>query len=233
MAGLVADRTNRSEIRDVAGRIDVSQQDEIEFMQQWLRDRSEDVPDPTAHDAMQMDHMMAGMATPEQMETLAAARGTAFDRLFLELMIAHHAGAVTMVEELHSTGGAAYEPVLFEFTNDVSNDQGAEIERMSALLAEISDDPRVGLAAGFDDAGVAIWNLDLIGSLPKPAGFFDPQNPAGLPPERPPRDDDDDEDETEADAEAGESAGEVVADANAADEDDAEEYRAAQAERER
>lgn len=221
MAELVADRTNRSEIRDVAGRIDVSQQDEIEFMQQWLRDRGEDVPDPTAHDAMQMDHMMAGMATTEQMEALAAARGTTFDRRFLELMITHHAGAVTMVEELHSTGGAAYEPVLFEFTNDVSNDQAAEIERMSALLTEIFDDPRVGLAAGFDDAGVAIWNLDLIGSLPKPAGFFDPQNPAGLPPERPPRDDD--EDDAAGDADADDTEVEAVADDE--DEDDEDEPR--------
>jgi uncharacterized protein (DUF305 family) len=223
MAELVADRTNRSGIVDVAGRIDVSQQDEIDFMQQWLRDRGATVPDPTEHRAMQMDHMMAGMATPEQMEALAATRGTAFDRMFLELMIRHHAGAVTMVEELHSTPGAAYEPVLFEFTNDVSNDQSTEIERMSALLAEISDDPRVGLSAGFDDAGIAILNLELVGSLPKPAGFFDPANPAGLPPERPPRNDDDGEAAAAESDEAGD-ADEAVAstDADAEEEEEDE-----------
>ena len=190
MAALVADRTNRPELIDVAGRIDKSQKDEIEFMQTWLADRGERVPDPTAHHAMHMSHEMAGMATPEQMAALAASEGTAFDRLFLELMITHHEGAVTMVEELLEQPGAAYDPVLFEFTNDVTNDQTAEIERMNALLVSLSDDPRATLAAGFDDAGEALLNLELVASLPKPAGFFDPENPAGLPPERPKKDKD-------------------------------------------
>ena len=198
MAALVGDRTNRPEVVDAAGRIDASQQDEIEFMQNWLGERGEAAPDPEDHAAMHTGHLMAGMATPEQLAELAAAEGTAFDRLFLDLMITHHEGAVTMVERLHQQPGGAYDPVLFEFTNDVSNDQTAEIERMSALLAELSDDPRVGLAAGFDDAGQALLNMRLVGSLPKPPGFFDPANPAGLPPERPPRNRDDDEDDAAA-----------------------------------
>ncbi|MFW6087680.1 MAG: DUF305 domain-containing protein, partial [Myxococcota bacterium] len=184
MAALVADRTNTPELVDVAGRIEASQQDEIELMQGWLRERGERVPDPTAHEAMHTGHEMAGMATPEQMAELAAAQDTAFDRLFLELMIAHHEGAVTMVEELLDQPGSAYDPVLFEFTTDVVNDQSAEIERMNALLATLSDDPRAALAPGFDDAGQAISNLELVASLPKPPGFFDPENPANLPPER-------------------------------------------------
>jgi uncharacterized protein (DUF305 family) len=198
MAALADDRTNTREIVDAAGRIDASQQDEIEFMQQWLRDRGEDVPDPTAHSAMQTDHMMAGMATPEQMAELAAAEGSDFDRLFLELMIRHHEGAVSMVEELLDQPGAAYDPVLFEFTNDVTNDQTTEIERMSALLAGLSEDPRVGLAAGFDDAGEAIFGMKLVRSLPKPPGFFDPANPAELPPKRPQEEADDDNGEAAA-----------------------------------
>jgi len=181
MAELVEDRTNRSELVDVAGRIDASQLDEIEFMQQWLRERGEAVPDLDSPGAMRADHGMVGMATPEQMAALAEADGTRFDRLFLQLMITHHEGAVTMVEELHSTSGAAYDPVLFEFTSDVTNDQSTEVERMTALLLSLSDDPRAGLAAGFDDAGVARMNLRLVGSLPKPPGFFDPENPAELP----------------------------------------------------
>ncbi len=84
MAELVTDRTNRPELNDVAGRIDVSQEDEINFMQQWLRERGVQVPDPTAHDAMHTSHKMAGMASPEQMADLAQAEGTAFDRMFLE-----------------------------------------------------------------------------------------------------------------------------------------------------
>ena len=184
MAELAADRTNRQELIDVAGRIDVSQRDEIEFMQGWLRDRGEHVPEPTAHDAMHTTHKMAGMATPAQMAELAASKGTDFDRLFLKLMITHHEGAVTMVEELLKQPGAAYDPVLFEFVNDVTNSQSTEIERMNVLLVGLSDDPRAGLAAGFDDAGQAISNLEIVASFAKPAGFFDPNNPAELPPTR-------------------------------------------------
>ncbi|MCG8459596.1 MAG: DUF305 domain-containing protein, partial [Holophagales bacterium] len=184
MAELVADRTNRPELVDVAGRIDASQKDEIELMQQWLRERGEHVPDPTAHHAMHTSHTMAGMASPEQMAQLADSKDTDFDRLFLELMITHHEGAVTMVDELLEQPGSAYDPVLFEFASDVTNDQTAEIERMNALLASLSDDPRANLAPGFRDAGQVLWNLELVAALPKPPGFFDPKNPAGLPPER-------------------------------------------------
>jgi uncharacterized protein (DUF305 family) len=195
MAALVADRTNRPELIDVAGRIEASQGDEIAFMQQWLRERGESVPDPTAHDSMHTDHAMAGMATPAQMAELAAAKGTEFDRLFLKLMITHHEGAVKMVDKLVEQPGSAYDPVLFEFTNDVTNDQEAEIERMNALLVGLSTDPRAALAAGYDDAGQALLNLELVASLPKPAGFFDPGNPAGLPPKDPKKDTGEDEDE--------------------------------------
>ena len=200
MAELVEDRTNRPEVVDAAGRITLSQQDEMEFMEQWLSDRGEQVPDPTDHDAMHTSHRMAGMATPEQMTELAASEGTDFDRMFLQLMITHHEGAVTMVEELLEQPGSAYDPMLFEFANDVTNDQTAEIERMHALLITLSDDPRAGLAAGFDDAGQALMNLELVASLPKPPGFYDPENPAALPPERP-QDDDGDADGEDEDAE--------------------------------
>src|SRR6056297_2680218 len=181
MSALVPERTNRSELLEVAGRIETSQADEIEFMQNWLAERGETVPDPTAHDAMHMHHTMTGMATPEQMAELEAADGAAFDRMFLELMIEHHKGALTMVEDLLEQSGAAYEPVLFEFTTDITTDQTTEIERMTVMLAGYSPDPRVGLAAGLRDAGEAISNLELLAALPKPAGFFDPENPAGLP----------------------------------------------------
>jgi uncharacterized protein (DUF305 family) len=181
MAELVADRTNRPEIVDVAGRINASQGDEIAFMQDWLRERGEGVPDPTHHHAMHTSHTMAGMASPAQMAELAAAEGIAFDRLFLSLMIAHHKGALTMVDELLEQPGAAYDPILFEFTGDIMNDQAVEIERMNALAASLSDDPRAGLEPGLTDAGIAIWNLELMASLPKPPGFVDPENPASIP----------------------------------------------------
>ena len=199
MAELVADRTNRPELLDIAGRINVSQGDEIEFMQNWLRERGESVPDPTAHHAMHTSHKMAGMATPEQMAELAAADGTEFDRLFLTLMIAHHEGAVDMVDELLEQPGSVYDPVLFDFTTDVTNDQNTEIERMNAVLVSLSTDPRAGLAAGLENPGQAIWNLDLVATLPKPQGFFDPKNPAEMSGELLFGVEDDDDDDTNAD----------------------------------
>ncbi|WP_234994885.1 DUF305 domain-containing protein [Microbulbifer donghaiensis] len=185
MATLIRERTNTPEIVDLAGRIDVSQKDEIQFMQEWLRARGETVPNPEHHHAMQMDHRMAGMASPEEMQALAESSGKAFDKIFLKLMITHHEGAVTMVKELHEKPGSAYDPFLFEFTSDITNDQTAEVERMSKLLAGLSDDPRAGLAAGYADAGEAILNLKHEGQLPKPPGFYDPENVVGLPPEQP------------------------------------------------
>src|SRR3546814_15945253 len=76
-------------------------------------------------------------------------------------MMEHHKGAVTMVEELHRQPGTAYDPVVFNFTNDVVSDQNAEISRMNAVLAGLSNDPRATLAAGFRDAGQAISHLGL------------------------------------------------------------------------
>jgi uncharacterized protein (DUF305 family) len=182
MAALVDKRTTNKELRALADRIAASQQDEMKFMTDWLRVRGAAAP------AMSADHMrhgamaMKGMASPQQMAALAAANGAAFDRLFIDLMIAHHAGAVTMVEELLEKAGAAYDPILFQFVGDVKNEQTAEIKRMEALRSTFALDKREGLKAGYRDAGKAIWNLDLVAELPKPAGFFDAANPSDLPP---------------------------------------------------
>ncbi len=192
MSRWAPDRTNNPDIIDLAGRIDGSQADEIAFMQEWLAARDQDVPNPEESGAMHTHHDMAGMATPEQMAQLEASKGADFDRLFLELMIPHHDGAVKMVEKLLEQPGSAYDPVLFEFTSDVTNDQSVEIERMNALLVGLSDDPRAGLAPGLTDAGEAIWNLEKIASFTKPPGFFDPNNPAEKGSE--PKTDDQDED---------------------------------------
>ncbi|MEM8615869.1 MAG: DUF305 domain-containing protein [Pseudomonadota bacterium] len=182
MAALVKDRTNNESLVAIAERIDASQADEIDFMQTWLAERGEAVPKGHHHHSTHMSHEMMGMATPQQMADLAAASGSAFDAQFLTLMITHHEGAVSMVEDLLGQRGSAYDPVLFEFVNDIVNDQTAEVERMTELLAGLSKDPRAGLKAGFRDAGQAISNLRLVASMPKPNGFFDPNNPSGLPP---------------------------------------------------
>ena len=179
MAKLVRQRTNNEAVLKTADRIEAGQKDEMDFMRTWLEDRNLDV-------AMQgmghAHHTMKGMASPEQMRELAAANGTAFDRLFLELMVAHHLGAVDMVDELHGVSGSAYDPVMYEFTNDVVSDQRSEIDRMNATLATLSTDPRATLKPGFRNAGEAISNMRHVVALQKPAGFFDPENPAQLQP---------------------------------------------------
>ncbi len=201
MALLVKDRTNTKELVDIAGRIESSQADEIAFMKGWLTERAEPVEDPKmAGHGEHMHHMMAGMASPEQMAALAAAKGVEFDRLFLTLMIAHHEGAVDMVEKLLDEDGTAADPVLYQFVGDIDSEQTGEIERMDKLLAGLSEDPRTGLAAGFDNGGEAILNLVKVASLPKPAGFFDPANPADLRPPVPPKKKDEAKEETVAEA---------------------------------
>jgi uncharacterized protein (DUF305 family) len=187
MAVLVADRTNNEEIIDIAGRIRKSQADEIAFMQDWLAQRSEATD---IDHSMHMDHSLMGMATMVQMDELEAAEGTEFDRIFLSLMLPHHEGAVRMVEDLLDQSGSAYDPVLYDFVNDIVNDQNAEITRMNGLLANLSTDKRVGLASGFRDAGEASLNLKLVSTLPRPDGFFDPENPSNLPPVKMPEVDD-------------------------------------------
>ena len=78
---------------------------------------------------------MPGMLTPAEMAQLAAARGAELGRLFLQLMIKHHEGALTMVRELLATPGAGQEPDVFAFASDVDADQRMEIDRMRAALA--------------------------------------------------------------------------------------------------
>ena len=78
--------------------------------------------------------MMPGMLTPQQMQALAKATGTAFDRLFLTGMIQHHIGALVMVEELFDTPGAGQDDVLYDFATDVDNTQRAEIDIMRGML---------------------------------------------------------------------------------------------------
>lgn len=169
MSSFVESRTNSKNINDLAGRIDASQKDEIDFMQAWLGERDEQTTG--------MMKMMRGMATEYQLKELQDSLGVDFDRQFLQLMINHHDGAVEMVEELRGYRGSAYDPVLNQFVSDLVNDQGVEIERMNLLLTDLSDDPRAGLSAGLYTAEEAILNLELVASLKKPSGFFDPKNP--------------------------------------------------------
>ena len=136
MAALLPSRSTRENMRLLALRIEVSQADEIKMMQEWLKARGADVPDAHAHHGPGATRM-PGMLTPDEMSRLAAAKGTEFDRLFLEFMIKHHEGALFMVKELLSTPGAGQEAEVFAFASDVDADQRMEIERMGVLLKEL------------------------------------------------------------------------------------------------
>jgi uncharacterized protein (DUF305 family) len=136
MVALVPARTSSEDMKKLALRIDLSQQDEIKMMQYWLTARSQEVPVPGAH--RMGATLMPGMLTEDEMARLAAAKGAEFERLFLEGMIKHHGGALTMVQELFATPGAGQDPEIFAYASDVDADQRMEIDRMGAMLNAIT-----------------------------------------------------------------------------------------------
>jgi len=123
-------------------RIVVGQRDEIALISRWLRSRNEPVPDVDSPHAMMpgMDHsvMMPGMLTSDQLARLDQARGPDFDRIFLESMIVHHQGAITMVDQLFGSQGAGQDETVFRFASDVYADQTTEIHRMQLMLDALS-----------------------------------------------------------------------------------------------
>jgi uncharacterized protein (DUF305 family) len=139
MTALIASHTENKELRLLGARISSSQSDEIRFMKRWLAARGEPVSmamlgmpemDRSGH-AMTL---MPGMLTPVQMEALRKAKGGEFDRLFLEGMIQHHGGALTMVKDLFDTDGAGQDAEMFNFATDVDSGQRAEIRIMETML---------------------------------------------------------------------------------------------------
>ncbi len=138
MVALVPDRTESDGIRLLARRIDISQRDEIRLMGRWLETRGEALPgEATGHVYGGEHELMPGMLTPEDMDQLAAATGSDFDRAFLEFMIGHHEGALVMVAELFSSIGGGQETEVHRFASDVDADQDMEILRMRDMLNEI------------------------------------------------------------------------------------------------
>lgn len=141
MAGWAPTHGASQAVRTMCERIVVGQRDEIVLMERWLRVRHQAVPETdTSHHTMPgMDHsmMMPGMLSAEQMGQLDRARGPEFDRLFLQFMIRHHQGAVTMVDQLFGSQGAGEEETVFRIASDVYADQTTEIDRMQKMLAAL------------------------------------------------------------------------------------------------
>ena len=142
MAGWAPTHGARADIATLCERMVVGQLDEIRTMQQWLADRGAAVPDGKStrmHMKMngaEHDMLMPGMLTDEEMAALDKARGPEFDRLFLLGMIKHHQGAVSMVDELMQSYGAAQDDSIYKFASDVYADQSIEIDVMKRMLEQ-------------------------------------------------------------------------------------------------
>jgi uncharacterized protein (DUF305 family) len=146
MTALIDSHTQNKELSTLGARISRSQSDEMDFMNRWLTFRGESTSmtmthmpgmDMTSH-TMPSGHtmLMPGMLTEKQMAALRKAKGKEFDRLFLEGMIQHHSGALTMVKDLFDTAGAGQDAELFNFATDVDSGQRAEIKIMQTMLGQ-------------------------------------------------------------------------------------------------
>jgi uncharacterized protein (DUF305 family) len=123
---------NRSagpEVIDLATRIQAAQEPEIEQMTAWLTAAGE----PLTMDMSEGHDMsdMEGMMTAEQMDALAIATGTEFDQMWLEMMIAHHQGAISQSETVKANGS---NPDVLALADQIITAQQAEIAEMQALL---------------------------------------------------------------------------------------------------
>ncbi|MFJ4103504.1 DUF305 domain-containing protein [Amycolatopsis japonica] len=136
MTELVPGKTANEQIRAIAGRISVAQDGEIAMMKTWLADRGKPVPGEghAGHGGGHDHALMPGMATEAQLADLRAANGPAFEKLFLDLMIAHHQGALTMAE---AQLGKGVEIKAQEMAQEVITGQTAEIERMKAMRGKL------------------------------------------------------------------------------------------------
>jgi uncharacterized protein (DUF305 family) len=133
MSRLAAGRQANPRVLKFANKIDQSQQAEIHLMQGWLRANKQFVPDTSSWRTMHMP----GMLTDAQLAELDSAKGKAFDRAFLHLMIQHHTGALQMVTDLFATPLAGQDVDVSVFANDVHTVQTAEIDLMWQMLDDL------------------------------------------------------------------------------------------------
>ncbi len=114
---------------DLATRIKGAQDPEVELMTGWLTAAGEPVAMDTSegHDMSSME----GMMTAEQMDAMAAMTGADFDQIWLQMMIAHHEGAVSQSQTVKANGSNAD---VLALADTIINAQQAEITEMQALL---------------------------------------------------------------------------------------------------
>jgi uncharacterized protein (DUF305 family) len=136
MAELVPDRSEMAEVQSLAQDIEAAQQPEIDQMSGMLEEWDEDVPDPDA--GGHADHGsadgMEGMMSDDDMAALGAATGAEFDRMWLNMMIEHHEGAISMSQSVLDDG---VNPEVAELAEEIIEAQQAEIDQMRQLLDEV------------------------------------------------------------------------------------------------
>ncbi|GAA1038749.1 DUF305 domain-containing protein [Virgisporangium ochraceum] len=122
MAVLAPERTTHPQLLAIADRVRAAQLPEIAYMRSWLDARGLKVDDP-GHD----HGTMPGMQTRDRLDALKAARGDAFDRLFIDMMISHHQGAIRMATDVLRAGK---NDQVEELANNIAAEQDVEIGRM-------------------------------------------------------------------------------------------------------
>lgn len=131
MAEIALDPTSgaSAEVVDLATRIRDAQEPEVELMTEWLTAAGESLTMDTSdgHDMSSME----GMMTVEQMDALAASTGADFDRMWLEMMIAHHEGAISQSQTVKANGS---NPDVLSLADQIIAAQEAEIDEMRSLL---------------------------------------------------------------------------------------------------
>lgn len=138
MAQLADGRASDAEIKTLVADIEKAQDPEIQTMKSWLKawgkpaSAEESMPGMD-HGSGGMDHGsgMAGMMSDEDMKKLEAAKGTEFDRMFAEMMIDHHEGAIVMAKDEQKNGRNATAKKL---AADVVKIQTAEVEKLEKAL---------------------------------------------------------------------------------------------------
>ncbi|WP_245617336.1 DUF305 domain-containing protein [Knoellia subterranea] len=125
MAAMVPTRSSSQEVKDLASQIQAAQDPEIKQMSGWLQAWGEPVPAATG-----MQHG-DGMMSMEEMGQLETAAGAAFDKMWLQMMIEHHQGAIAMARTELTAGSDADAKKLAQA---IIEGQSHEIATMTSLL---------------------------------------------------------------------------------------------------
>ena len=138
MSEMAVENAESQEVKALAEDISAAQEPEIETMSSWLETWGEDVPDTSSPDMGGMDHGsmdgmedMPGMMSSDEMDELESASGTAFDQMFLSMMIEHHEGAIEMAQTEQADGKY---PDAIDLAKTIEQAQTSEIETMKELL---------------------------------------------------------------------------------------------------